>query len=322
MSIADFGSTVEEVQQKLNENLPHIYQGTQQSSDLVERLNSEAIGWKGSLETIADWVQRERDLVQKFETSYGKLEQQVEEAWSQADKRLDDFTGQADTVTTKLEAARESVENDVQQGTASLSGVIETSDQKFGTIKESARSLLDTLQKSKEGFTGTRDQLIQQMNTRIDQHNELHPPLKTKIAKLIESDIPIIDSEFVDGLELWQAMGTSFKEGASKAVDEARDEFIALVNDTEKDADAMLQEYLQKITPEYEQLASEVETAGNEATEAVRGFGSYVSERATNEALETRAVSQTATTFAEEIAGLPDKVQAANQTADTMNTAL
>lgn len=109
MSIADFGSTVEEVQQKLNENLPHIYQGTQQSSDLVKRLNSEAIGWKGSLETIADWVQRERDLVQKFETSYGKLEQQVEEAWSQADKRLDDFTGQADTVTTKLEAARKPV---------------------------------------------------------------------------------------------------------------------------------------------------------------------------------------------------------------------
>jgi len=322
MSIAEFGSTVEEVQQKLNENLPHVFKGTQQSIELVKRLESEAIGWKHNLETIADWVQRERDLVSKFETSFGKLEKQVEQAWSEADKRLDDFASKAEGVTAKLQVARQSVENDVQQRTTALSGTVDDSDERLGTVHQTARSFLDTISKNKETYTNTRDELIQQMNNRVDQHNEVHPPLKTKIGKLVETDIPIINMEFNDGLELWQAMGASLKEGATTAVDDARTEFSSLVTDTEKDADGMLQDYLQKIPPEYEQLASESETVGNDATEAVQDFSSHLADRAHNEALETRAVVQTADEFTQGIADLPNKVQDANQTTDAMNTAL
>jgi len=319
MSIADFGSSVEEVQQKLSDILPLVDAGEAQAEELHGRIASEAGGWLNTLVSIAEASKKDEDMLTKFENEVTALENTIAESSKTVAGEFDELAASTTKALTSVESSFSSTEEQLKSRATTLSTSVETLNENYNTVRDKARSLIDSLRITRETYQNSRDSIVEEVNEIYGKSQEANIELETRISQFNIDRIKDKTAELiVDFEEMIPGFNSKMEEAIEAALTEAKQDLDAL----EIDVDALAAEALTQYKVNLNRLQEGIEDEAKSLEQELTQYADSTVDILQQTVKETLAVAYTANQYLGGMAPLLAGIAATKRLAESINEAM
>jgi chromosome segregation ATPase len=262
MSVHDFGSTVEEVQQKLSEILPLVDAGENQAEQTAAAIQESGPAWNATIEDAAANCQADASL---GADALASLSQARDDAVESLESLTDSLNGQATRVQQTFEEIASNIATAQQQldsGSEQLDSAATELEAHFDEAAQLARSLLDELASAEESLHNAEDAFSldnQQQATHLNEAGgQFRQGLDAFRTELENTHANALEQE----LEQVDEMAQALLSGIQQALDEGRQESESCFAEFSEDVAVVAESFAAQQGAIASQLAEQLDQDG------------------------------------------------------------
>jgi hypothetical protein len=322
MSIADFGSSVDEVQQKLSDILPLVDAGESLAEELHGRIASEAGGWTTTIESIAESSKEDDAMLTKFEKEVTALENVITESWKTEAGEFDKLAAKTTKTLTSVESRFSLIEEQLKSRATTLSSSVETLDENCDTVREKAQSLINNLRDTRETYNNSRDETRQEIIKSHEKVYDAYTKVEAEISLFHERDTDYFKRKITESIDSFKEAIPEFNTKTEEAIEAAQTEAKKVFDDLEGDVNILAAEVLTNYKESLSGLQEGIESEAKSLEQELTQYADSTVDILQQELKETLAVAYTANQYLGGMSPLLAGIAATKRLAESINDAM
>ena len=322
MSVADFGSSVEEVQQKLSEILPLVDAGESLAEKLHGRIASEAGDWSDTLVSIAESSKEDDATLTNLENEVTSLENVIAESWKTFAGKFDELAASTTETLTSAKSSFSLIEEQLKNRATTLSSSVETLDENCDTVRDKTRSLIDNLRDTRETYNSSRDVARQEIIKSHEKVYDAYTGAETQLSRVNEGDIDGFKRKITESIASFTEAIPEFNSKTEEAIDVAQAEAKEVFDELEGDVDVLAADVLTQYKENLSGLQEGIENKAKSVEEELTQYADSTVDILQQTVKETLAVTYTANQYLGGMSPLLAGIAATKRLAESINDAM